>query len=144
LQSAKHKQDAVSSWANQLMARRNNNIASVALANKNARTVWALLAKREYCAPIISAYCLISKTETTPPIAQASMMMARQVRPRWENPVYSRLLKERFVDRASISVFHQGQRYFTSPRQSPDLWLQSMTSKATTTYLAWQTGGDHL
>ncbi|HGK3782720.1 TPA: IS110 family transposase, partial [Klebsiella pneumoniae] len=50
LQSAKHKQDAVSSWANQLMARRNNNIASVALANKNARTVWALLAKeREYC-----------------------------------------------------------------------------------------------
>jgi transposase len=42
LQSAKHKQDAVSSWANQLMARRNNNIASVALANKNARTVWAL------------------------------------------------------------------------------------------------------
>nr|AYU65805.1 hypothetical protein [Klebsiella pneumoniae]AYU65827.1 hypothetical protein [Klebsiella pneumoniae] len=45
---------------------------------------------------------------------------------------------------ASISVFHQGQRYFTSPRQSPDLWLQSMTSKATTTYLAWQTGGDHL
>jgi hypothetical protein len=33
---------------------------------------------------------------------------------------------------------------FTSPRQSPDLWLQSMTSKATTTYLAWQTGGDHL
>ena len=56
LQSAKHKQDAVSSWANQLMARRNNNIASVALANKNARTVWALLAKeREYCAPIISA-----------------------------------------------------------------------------------------
>lgn len=56
LQSAEHKQDAVSSWANQLMARRNNNIASVALANKNARTVWALLAKeREYCAPIISA-----------------------------------------------------------------------------------------
>ena len=45
LQSAKHKQDAVSSWANQLMARRNNNIASVALANKNARTVWALRPK---------------------------------------------------------------------------------------------------
>ena len=34
VQSAKHKQDAVSSWANQLMARRNNNIASVALANR--------------------------------------------------------------------------------------------------------------
>jgi hypothetical protein len=44
--------------------------------------------------------------------------MARQV---GENPVYSRLLKERFVD--SISVFHY-----------PDLWLQSI--KATTTYLA--------
>jgi transposase len=74
LQSAKHKQDAVSSWANQLMARRNNNIASVALANKNARTVWALLAKeREYCTNNKRLSCLISKTETTPPIAQASM-----------------------------------------------------------------------
>ncbi|EOV3498282.1 IS110 family transposase, partial [Edwardsiella ictaluri] len=36
-------------------ARRNNNIASVALANKNARIVWALLSKdQEYCAAVIN------------------------------------------------------------------------------------------
>ncbi|MEO8418324.1 MAG: IS110 family transposase, partial [Methylophilaceae bacterium] len=33
------------SWIRQLMARRNKNVAAVALANKNARIVWALLAK---------------------------------------------------------------------------------------------------
>jgi len=31
-------------WLARLMGRRNKNVAAVALANKNARTVWALLA----------------------------------------------------------------------------------------------------
>ncbi len=31
-------------WLTRLLARRNKNVATVALANKNARTVWALLA----------------------------------------------------------------------------------------------------
>jgi len=33
------------SWLRQLIARRNKNIAAVALANKNARVIWALLTK---------------------------------------------------------------------------------------------------
>jgi len=33
------------SWVRKLMARRNKNVAAVALANKNARIIWALLAK---------------------------------------------------------------------------------------------------
>jgi transposase len=33
------------SWLRKLIARRNKNVAAVALANKNARIVWALLAK---------------------------------------------------------------------------------------------------
>ncbi len=33
------------SWLKKVMARRNKNVAAVALANKNARIVWALLAK---------------------------------------------------------------------------------------------------
>jgi transposase len=38
-------------WLMKLRARRNPNVAAVALANKNARVVWALLAhEREYCA----------------------------------------------------------------------------------------------
>lgn len=35
---------APESWLGQLMARRNKNVAAVALANKNARIAWALLA----------------------------------------------------------------------------------------------------
>jgi transposase len=38
------------SWLARLMGRRNKNVAAVALANKNARIVWALLAHgRDYC-----------------------------------------------------------------------------------------------
>ena len=55
LQSVKRKKHALSDWASRLLARRNNNIAAVALANKNARIVWALLAKnQEYCVPAMS------------------------------------------------------------------------------------------
>lgn len=36
---------APNSWLRKLIARRNNNVAAVALANKNARVIWALLAK---------------------------------------------------------------------------------------------------
>src|SRR5450756_709203 len=43
IQYAEKKADE-SSWLRKLMARRNKNVAAVALANKNARTVWALLA----------------------------------------------------------------------------------------------------
>ena len=44
------------SWLMKLLARRNRNVAAVALANKNARIVWALLAhQREYCATPLAA-----------------------------------------------------------------------------------------
>jgi transposase len=43
-------------WLMRLRARRNPNVAAVALANKNARVVWALLAHgREYCSPALTA-----------------------------------------------------------------------------------------
>jgi len=46
--SASKKVDK-SSWLRKLMERRNPNVAAVALANKNARVVWALLAnEREF------------------------------------------------------------------------------------------------
>ena len=45
-----------SSWLHKLLARRNPNVAAVALANKNARIVWALLAnEREFRADYASA-----------------------------------------------------------------------------------------
>jgi transposase len=38
------KTDRKSAWAEQLRARSNNNITAVALANKHARIIWAMLA----------------------------------------------------------------------------------------------------
>ena len=41
------KSDSRSLWLNELKERRNKNIAAVALANKNARIIWMLLARGE-------------------------------------------------------------------------------------------------
>jgi len=45
LRVADKKDDSRSRWLQNLCSRRNKNIAAVALANKNARIVWALLTK---------------------------------------------------------------------------------------------------
>lgn len=52
VKAAAKKDDAQSRWINDLVKRRNANIAAVAVANKNARIVWALLTRAEtYSAP---------------------------------------------------------------------------------------------
>ena len=51
VKAAAKKDDAQSRWINDLVKRRNANIAAVAVANKNARIVWALLTKSETYAP---------------------------------------------------------------------------------------------
>jgi transposase len=43
-----HKTDRQSEWIKALIKRRNKNIATVALANKNARIVWAVLTRGEH------------------------------------------------------------------------------------------------
>ncbi len=49
LLSLKRHPDRMDGWLARIANRRNPNIAAVALANKNARTVWALLAHgRDY------------------------------------------------------------------------------------------------
>jgi transposase len=47
LSKSKNKEDERSLWMNEVRARRGFNKACVALANKNVRTAWALLAKGE-------------------------------------------------------------------------------------------------
>ena len=42
-----HKTDRRSQWVKALIGRRNKNIATVALANKNARIIWAMLTRDE-------------------------------------------------------------------------------------------------
>lgn len=50
------RKPAADPWLKSLLARRNKNVAAVALANKNARTIWALLAHdREYEAHYVRA-----------------------------------------------------------------------------------------
>jgi transposase len=47
--AAQRKVGAADTWVGQLLRRRHPNVAAVALANKNARTAWALLAhEREF------------------------------------------------------------------------------------------------
>jgi transposase len=49
LLSLKRHANRAEGWLARLAARRNHNIAAVALANKNARIIWALLAHdRDY------------------------------------------------------------------------------------------------
>lgn len=49
IRGAANKPDQEPGWLQRLLARRNRNVATVALANKNARIAWALLAHdREY------------------------------------------------------------------------------------------------
>ena len=48
VKTAAKKDDTQSRWINNLVKRRNANIAAVAVANKNARIVWALLTKSEH------------------------------------------------------------------------------------------------
>lgn len=45
ISAAQRKKDKTECWLSRLVQRRNVNVASVALANKNARIVWALLAR---------------------------------------------------------------------------------------------------
>ncbi len=47
VQRAAQKSDSRSAWINQLCQRRGKNISAVAVANKNARILWALLARGE-------------------------------------------------------------------------------------------------
>lgn len=51
LKHCQSKTDKRSDWLSQLMCRRNKNIATVALANKNARIIWAILSKGEQYQP---------------------------------------------------------------------------------------------
>lgn len=53
--AAARKEDAESRWINALVQRRNANVAAVAVANKNARTIWALLTRGERYRPTLTA-----------------------------------------------------------------------------------------
>lgn len=51
LQQATHRDDPLSQWINKVRERRGSNVAVVALANKTARTIWAMLTRGEEYRP---------------------------------------------------------------------------------------------
>lgn len=53
MRTAVGKTDRFSQWVNELRERRGTNRAIVAVANKNARIIWALLARSEEYRPAI-------------------------------------------------------------------------------------------
>jgi transposase len=55
LRHTQDRPDAADTWPMQRVRRRNKNIATVALAHKNARTIWALLAKEQCFDPALRA-----------------------------------------------------------------------------------------
>ncbi|MGH8425533.1 MAG: IS110 family transposase, partial [Pseudomonas fluorescens] len=47
--ATQRKKETVDNWLSRLIKRRNTNVAAVAVANKNARIIWALLSSdREF------------------------------------------------------------------------------------------------
>lgn len=55
VKAAANKDDTQSRWINDLVKRRNKNIAAVAVANKNARIAWTLLRREEAYRPPATA-----------------------------------------------------------------------------------------
>lgn len=53
IRQAENRPAAADTWPMQVMRRRNKNIATVALAHKNVRTIWALLAKEQRFDPAL-------------------------------------------------------------------------------------------
>ena len=55
LRHLEHRAHRTDRWLRRLLARRNKNVAAVALANKNARVAWALLAhQRDFASDYMS------------------------------------------------------------------------------------------
>ncbi len=54
IQWARDKTDPLSNWINSIRGRRGINVACVALANKNVRIIWAMLARNEPYRPSVS------------------------------------------------------------------------------------------
>jgi hypothetical protein len=92
-------------WVVQLTARRSKNVAAVALANKTARTAWALLAHdrrvREQLRSGIVRRPRIQPRRTTTDCSGNQLVMARQVRPWSVQPAPEEAPRVRVSDRGT-------------------------------------------
>jgi transposase len=119
--TAENRVDNTQGWLTNLLKRRHPNIAAVALANKNVRTVWAILAhgrefKADYVPTRMAAY-FASVTdddgntgEHTTDCSGDHAVKAKQVRPWLVKPRTAAALRVRVSYRDPISKTHQGQR----------------------------------
>lgn len=103
-------------WARKVLRRRNKNIAAVALANKNARIAWALLAHgRQYQSDYVPA---LSDDEVDQQQGELNHRLRRQScgdgktgqERGWSNPICARHLECDLSLKRPTSQTHQGQR----------------------------------
>lgn len=150
---AGEKPDACS-WINGVVNRRNKNVAAVALANKNARIVLALLAhgrqyETGYARDGDGIIRCGSKTDNNsagriePPICSGDHeVMAKQVRPWLAKPVIAGAPRVRVSDRGVNQRIPLGT-VTQSHTKSPNVRVQSLPSSHHE-LKAWQIGGAHV
>jgi transposase len=144
--SAAKRLDATS-WLHKIMERRNTNVAAIALANKNARTVWALLVHDREFRPDYSRSAAAAKERfgqslnkrRFPGCSGEHAVMARQVRPWLIKPAPVNAPRVQHGNGASTNRFHQGQRATQRRNQSPDVQQQSLPS-SWIELVAWHRG----
>lgn len=145
--------DQAEGWLARLVARRNPNIAAVALANKNARIIWALLAmigitNADTLQRLPKRRCSSSadldkrrkfQRNTRHRLHRHLQSDGNQVRPGLTNPArFSGTSRVRGFDQASTSTFHQGPRPSAVHRgrmYGCNLYLGTRTEEE-----AWQKG----
>ena len=116
-------------WLTNLLKRRHPNIAAVALANKNVRTVWALLAHgRKFQADYMPARIAAWPENLTDPKGRTGKhttdcsgdqaVKAKRVRPWLAKSRTAAAPRVRESNRKPISKTHQGQRHM--PQQKSE------------------------
>lgn len=95
-------------WHVQVMQRRNRNIAAVALANKNARTMWALLAKDQVFDPQHRAAQAAYESDETRDAQGLTEVMAQRSDRGRPNPITPKSSQARELDREPIRGFPSG------------------------------------
>jgi hypothetical protein len=151
--AAEGKVGYAQSWLGRLIDRRHPNVAAVALANKNARIVWALLKhERDYQPgyPPSAAWTHVTarpdltnwdKEELSTDCSGNQDVMARKVRPWQVKPFSHRERKAREADQEPASIFHQGHRH---RRTKVRMYGCNLYLLVVMRLSAWQTAGDHV
>ena len=120
LRARAHADDTrTAAWVRGLLARKPTKVVAVALANKNARIAWAVMARGEAyrSKPVIGQDGISRRRACTECEGEEEVMASGRAADR-ENPDNSRRNPARILDRDPIRELHQGQRSHAPHRQA--------------------------